>query len=293
MDLELIKAPPAAIIATSIFGHPVDLEKLKELRAKWPQVPILQDCCHSYDAKHKGVSVMDVGVASFFALNISKIINSVFGGMVLTDDPEIHRKLREFQKTKLKKPSRLLGLKRALYVWAAAFAFQDWFYGITKRLAKAGWLNRFVRYYDESKIDMPGDYLTAMTEVQARVGLVQLTKYDHIIEIRRKCARYYDESLTSIKEVILPPLDAGATYSHYVIRCGRARELIEFCFERGVELGEIIEYNVGDMKPYETSPTQAYPVARSFLNQTVNLPVCELSDAIKTVKLVREFFGVT
>jgi dTDP-4-amino-4,6-dideoxygalactose transaminase len=289
--LDDLSEPPGAIIATSIFGHPVNLDQLGEVRARWPDVPIIQDCCHSYDAKWQGRPVHKFGVASVFALNISKIINSIFGGMVLTDDQALYQKLIDYRSNYLRPHSITESIKRFFYLIASSLAFIDFVYGLTAFLARRGFLGSLVKYYDEHIINMPEDYLSQITPLQARVGLVQLTKYRQIVHTRKQCAALYADQLSGLKQLRLPPNNSGATYSHYVVECDEAAKLSEYCRLRGVQLGHLIEYNVGDMATYKHRPTGKYDVARGFVGRTLNLPLGDLSDAIAAIKAIKTYFS--
>jgi perosamine synthetase len=278
-----------AIVATSIFGHPVNLDKLDQVRKALPGIPVIQDCCHSYNCEWQGRSVQREGEASFFALNISKIINSVFGGMVLTDREDIYRDLLAFRERKLRSPSLGRSMYFLFYLIASSIAFIDTIYGITEWLSRKGLLAAYIKYYDESQIDMPKDYLTRMTPLQARVGLVQLRKFDEIIRVRRRCAELYHAELAHHRYLELPPARSGSTYSHYVVRTAEARPIKEFFLGEGVQLGEIIEYNVGDMTPYRSAPIGKYPVAGGFVGHTLNLPVCKFEDAKRVVRVFKKY----
>lgn len=278
-----------AIVATSIFGHPVDLGELERARNKFPQAAVIQDCCHSYNCSWNGREVQSDCNASFFALNISKIINSIFGGMVLTDDEELYRRLLAFRAEKLREPSLARSFYFFFYLIASTIAFTDLVFGFTEWLSRKGFLSHFIKYYDESKVDMPKDYLVRMSPLQARVGLVQLDKFDSIVKTRRMCAELYERHLRKFEFLELPPMVKGATYSHYVVRTNQASSIRDFFRENGVQLGEIIEYNVGDMTPYRGSPYGDYPVARAFVGRTLNLPLGKLADAERTIHLFRKY----
>jgi dTDP-4-amino-4,6-dideoxygalactose transaminase len=102
MDLDLAEAAigpnTGALIATSIFGHPVDLDRLDVITARHPNLVIIQDCAHSYAAEWRGRPVQQAGRASIFGINISKTATSIFGGMVTTDDADLATRLRELRK---------------------------------------------------------------------------------------------------------------------------------------------------------------------------------------------------
>jgi dTDP-4-amino-4,6-dideoxygalactose transaminase len=295
MDLDMAAAAitekTGAVIATSIFGYPVNLDKLEAIRKRYPHVKIIQDCAHSFAAEWQGKPVQQAGDAAIFGLNISKLITSVFGGMVTTDNSVLAARLREIRDQSIGPASFLKSLRRFFYLLAVYIAFWEPFYRLVNRLERSGFLDRFVRYYDESAIDMPNDYLEGLTSMEARVGLVQIRKYRSIIASRRKIASYYDTYLRGIDGLQLPPLVNGATYSHYV-PCSKSREPLEInaaC--RGVQLGRIIDYCIPSFSAYRsrTESNRRFEHAERYAAQAINLPVhVDTDKGAKVVSALRE-----
>lgn len=278
MDLDLaeeaITGKTGALIATSLFGYPVDLDRLAALRSRHPGILVIQDCAHSFAAEWQGRPVQQGGAAAIFGLNISKLLTSVFGGMVTTDDAELADRLRELRDREVRAPGAAKSLRRLLYLLAVYPAFLPLVYGLVNRLERSGWLNRFVRYYDQGKIEMPSDYLEGMTGVEARVGLAQLGKYRRLVERRRQAAAVYDRLLAKLPGLQRPPQVAGATYSHYVaLTAGRAPWLAAF-LDRGVQLGWLIEYCIPEMAAYRDCRylSRAH-LAEAWARRTINLPL--------------------
>lgn len=279
MDLDQAEAAitdrTAAIVATSIFGYPVDLDKLAAIRKKHPHIEIIQDCAHSYAAEWQGRPVQREGLAAIFGINISKIMTSIFGGMVTTDDDALNERLRALRDESLEPATFMKSLRRRLYLAAAYPAFWGPVYGLVNRLERSNLLDRFVKYYDEALIDMPEDHLAAMTGVEAAVGCVQVKRYPDLIEQRRRNAAFYNEHLQGIPQLQLPPLVAGATYSHFTVLVPDREALLASAIRRGVQLGELIEYCIPEMEAYrDRSGSQFdYSVASSFAQRSVNLPL--------------------
>ncbi len=281
MDLgaaaRLINERTGAIIPTSLFGHPVDLEELKRIRAAYPHVAILQDCGHSCMAQWRGEPVHRAGTAAMFALNVSKVMTSIFGGMLTTDDGELADRLREIRARRLAPATVMKGLGRLVYLAASIMAFSRPAYGLTNRLERVGVLDRFVKYYDPGTIDMPGDWLVGMAPVEARVGMVQLGKYRGMIEARRRYASYYRERLAPLSGIRFPDLpdEDGATFSQIVGFVQDRGAVMERARQGGVQLGEIVEYSIPDMPAYRpyTMEGQRWPKTRFFAQHVINLPV--------------------
>ena len=263
----------AAVIATSIFGYPVDLDALAAFQAAHPQVTVIQDCAHSFDAAWQGRPVQREGMAAIFGLNVSKLLCSIFGGMVSLDDKKLHEKLLQEREAMLSGPGLGKGLRRLAYVNAAWPAFWGPVYGLVNRLERSGRLNRHVQYYDEARIDMPADYLVAMTQVEARVGLANLKRYPRTLRLRQEAAAHYFDHLESRPECVLPPQVQGATYSHFTVLVDEREVLLEAALDRGVQLGQLIEYNIPEMSAYGSGPADVFPRSAGYSRRSVNLPV--------------------
>ena len=276
MDLNIVKQEinekTGAIIATSLFGYPVNLDRLDEIRKRYPNIYIIQDCAHSFAAKWDERPVQKEGIAALFGLNISKTLTSVFGGMITTDSEDIYQKLKTIRQQKLKKPGWGKGFRRLLYFLAVYPTFWEAAYGLINRMERSGLLNYFVKYYDEARIDMPSDYLERMCRIEARVGTANVSRYETIIKNRRKTAKYYFEHLTDKPDFRLPPEVESATYSHYVPLVDNRKHVVEHMRKNGIQIGELIEYSIPHMKAYENHKDGEYPNSLKCTQSTINLP---------------------
>ena len=296
MDLDMaeqaITGKTGALIATSLFGYPVDLDRLDQIRQRHPQVHVIQDCAHSFAAEWKERPVQREGIAALFGFNISKILTSIFGGMITTDDERLCQKLRSVSGQVLKPASWRKNLRRLLYLVTVYPTFCKPIYSIINHLERSGRLNNFVQYYDELKIDMPKDYLESMCGVEARVGAANVKRYEDIISTRRTAAKYYFENLSRIighangshhnispfsiiapGSFLLPPQVDGATYSHFVIQVSNRDQWLKKGIEKDVQLGWLIEYNIPEMISYGSHKPEEFPIAAQYSRTSVNLPV--------------------
>lgn len=279
MDLDLaeaaIRPDTRALIATSIFGHPVDLDRLAGLQQRHPGVMVIQDCAHSFIAEWRGKPVHRAGKAALFAMNASKMMTSIFGGMVTTDDGDLASKLVAERNREIVAPTFAKSMARALYLMALYPAFWPPLYGLTERLRQSGLLDRFTRYYSEDVIDMPSDYLIGMTNVEARVGLAQLRRLEGFVSARRAYADTYRRHLADLPALSWIHAPPGSSFSHIAARVANKSQVMADAFARGIQLGEIIEYSVPEMKAYrEMSAGQGpFAVSGQLARQTINLPV--------------------
>lgn len=288
--------PPAragALIATSIFGHPVDLDALDELRARYSDLPVIQDCAHSFLCSWRDRPVHRQGVAAFYGLNISKTVTSVFGGMVTTDNEALADRVRAERARMLRREGAAKSLMRFAYGMAAITAFTPAIFGLTHRLRSLGALDRFTRYYDEAVIDMPADHLDRLTDFEARVGTLATPRLQAHIEARRRYDSFYRQELAGHPAIYWIPRGEGTSVSHSAAMVARRDAVRRAAAARGVELGEVIEYSVPDMAAYRPylHPGQSFPVARQLAASTINLPTAtrfEPRMAEKVVAVMRD-----
>jgi perosamine synthetase len=94
MDLNMVedKITPRtkAIVPVHIYGHPTDMDPLRELAAKHG-IFVVEDAAESHGAEYKGRRTGGLGDAAGFSFYGNKIITTGEGGMVTTDNREIAR----------------------------------------------------------------------------------------------------------------------------------------------------------------------------------------------------------
>jgi dTDP-4-amino-4,6-dideoxygalactose transaminase len=277
MDLELcehvITNKTVAIIITSIFGHPIHTKQVELLKKKHPHLLIIQDCAHSFFAYDEGKPVHQVGDFAIFAFNISKMMTSIFGGMLTTNNKIYYEKLSEFSAVELKNPPKLKSFRRFIYMLSVYIAFNCLVYGIVNKIERLGLLNKFVKYFDPSIIDMPSDYLEGLTPFEGRVGAIQCDKLEIMQTHRKKIAGIYFKELNAIKEFQLPPQIEGVTYSHFVVVTTHAEQLCQFMLTKGVQLGELIDYNIPELPSYSEHTFLDNGIATKWPGNVINLPV--------------------
>lgn len=266
---EATNSKTIAIIATSIFGHPVNGDEFKSYRKDFPSITILQDCAHSFLANNSHKE----GLAAFFGLNISKIITSIFGGMVTTDDPKFAVKVRKEREEMLVDGGIIHEIKRSFYLIAVILSFIRPIYGVINFLERKNLLNRFVKYYDPYVIDLPKDSFNRMGGVESRIGLKQCGRYRKIVNHRRKIAEIYHKSLTGVLDFMMPPKHKNMTVSHFVIRTKYAQRLKAECLRNNVQLGELIDYDCSEIPIYINTKYYGTKKSKQFPRLVINLPV--------------------
>ena len=81
-----------AIIATHLFGNPCDVRATVTLAQKH-NIPVIEDCAQAFLSRRNGQLVGTVGRVGCFSLQQGKHITTGEGGLVVTNDSEIARRL--------------------------------------------------------------------------------------------------------------------------------------------------------------------------------------------------------
>ena len=300
MDLSLlekaINGRTKAIVGTTLFGYPYDVDRLRDIiKRSGKDILLVQDCAHSFGVEYKGKLLCDMGDAALFAFSITKELSAMYGGIITTNDENIHKKLKKYRDENFNEPSRLENLKMLSLFLTAYAAFFDPFYGITDFLERrTGLLDPITKYYDEEKINMPGDFMNKLPSINARIGSIQIDKYDEIKSKRLAVAEFYNKALEGLQGITPPVLMEGAKYLYCVSLVNDRERFIEYMRKKGVQIGKYIEYAIPYMKAYEKYRSGDYPNAYICGRDIVNLP-CHPSisegDQAKIAKYIAGYFA--
>lgn len=158
-----------AIVPVHYVGQPADLDPILELAAS-RGIAVLEDAAHAVGAEYKGRKIGSFPTTSVFSFHPNKNMTTGEGGMVVTENEPI------FEKASLLK---FHGMDK-----------ESW-----KRFAKSG-----TPRYD---VALPG-FKYNMMDIQAALGLHQLTRLESFLAERARLAARYDEALQDVVGLILP-----------------------------------------------------------------------------------------
>lgn len=83
----------AAIVPMHTYGHPVAMDSLMEVAAKY-KLPIVEDSAESLGSKYKGQHTGTFGLLGILSFNGNKVITTGGGGAILTNDDELARQAK-------------------------------------------------------------------------------------------------------------------------------------------------------------------------------------------------------
>ena len=81
-----------AILATHVYGNPCDVIKIEEI-AKKHNLKVIYDAAHAFGVKVNEKSVFEYGDISTCSLHATKLYHSVEGGLIITKDSNLLKKL--------------------------------------------------------------------------------------------------------------------------------------------------------------------------------------------------------
>src|SRR5690606_9217895 len=82
----------SAILATHVYGNPCDTELIEDI-AKANNLKVIYDGAHAFGVKHRGASVFEHADISICSLHATKLYHSVEGGLIVTKDAMLLKKL--------------------------------------------------------------------------------------------------------------------------------------------------------------------------------------------------------
>lgn len=167
------------IIATHLFGVPCDIENIVKI-AKDKNIVVIEDCAHGVGVKVGGVKVGNFGKAAFFSLETTKLINTLGGGMVTTNDYNLYASIK-YQLSSYRLPTKLEMLKKILRFFVHGLYSNR----ITFTLAVFPFI-RFLSIFDINLIQTYkklrrtrlDNYKIRFTGMQSVLGIKQLDEID-------------------------------------------------------------------------------------------------------------------
>lgn len=260
LERELAADPEISVVLpVSFAGLPHESGNIRRIAGKRI---VIEDACHAFGASYDCGRPVGCGAYSdmtVFSFHPVKPITTGEGGAVLTNDPELARRLRLLRNHGVERdPARILNDDQAF----DGEELRPW-------------------YYEQQMLG----FNYRITDIQAALGLSQLTKLDSFIERRRAIARRYDEAFSGLGEVVLPQAapDQRARSGHHLYlglfdfdRLGFSRS--EFIRRlRRHKVGSQVHYIPVYRQPYHaarrTRPPEHFLVMEQYYSRCLSLPI--------------------
>ena len=245
--LKKITSKTKAIIPVHYGGQPCDMKELLEI-AKDYKLHVVEDCAHSLGADYDGKKTGTFGAMGCFSFYPTKIITTLEGGMIITNDERFDKRLRTLREH---------GMSR----------------NALERENGATW------FYDV--VDLGYNY--RLTDPQAALGASQLKRVENGIRRRIRIAGYYDKELNAVGQGIVVPHRAhGRSHIFHLYtvkipesRGGSARnELFKKLANAGIQSS--VHYTPLHLMSFYKQfldKSDSFPVAEKIYNQILSLPL--------------------
>jgi dTDP-4-amino-4,6-dideoxygalactose transaminase len=238
-----------AIIPVHFAGMACEMDALLEL-ARAHHLRVVEDAAHAFPTRYRGRLVgtldSDITVFSFYA---NKTMTTGEGGMVVTRDPELARRIRLM---------RLHGISQDAFNRYVSKT-PAWFYEV-----------------------VAAGFKYNLTDIASAIGIEQLLKIDRFLQRREQLAARYDTALATLPLQLPPRPDPGSSHAWhlYVVRLASSArlgrdQLINELSRRGI--GTSVHFIPLHRQPYwrdtcQLSPAQ-FPVAEASFQSMLTLPL--------------------
>ncbi len=92
----LITAKTTCILPVHVYGNPCDVKALKRIADSYG-LQLFYDAAHAFAVKHNGESILNCGDLSMLSFHATKIFNTVEGGALITNDPEMKQRIDQLK----------------------------------------------------------------------------------------------------------------------------------------------------------------------------------------------------
>jgi dTDP-4-amino-4,6-dideoxygalactose transaminase len=301
LDIEDLKrkiSPKSKVlIIQHTFGLPSNLKEILEI-CKEKNLILIEDCAHSLGASFQGRKIGTFSKAAFFSFGRDKIISSVFGGMAITDDEIIGKRIEKFWE-KLETPSYFWILQQILYPILIELIIKPLFdfFGIGRRLLflfqKMKILSKAVSK-KEKEGEKPEHFPQKMPFALSLLAQNQFKKLERFNQHREKIAEIYEKELKGLN-VVLPKKKEGRVWMRYSLIFDFETEFLlkklsrnKIFLDDGWRKTPVVppDNNLEKMKYISGSCPQAEKVAKSILNLPTSINIT-IEDAKKIINFLK------
>jgi perosamine synthetase len=226
-----------ALIPVHMAGQPCDLDELHNI-ANEHGLYIIEDAAHALPSEYQGKRVGSQSAFTAFSFYATKTLTTGEGGMITTDDEGFAARMRVM---------RLHGISGD--AWKRYGKNGSWFYEVVEAGFK----------YNP-------------TDIQAALGLVQLTKCDAMSAARRRIAERYHSAFKDVGALEIPATkyDRTTSWHLYILRL----HLQQLRISRDAFINELKERGVGTSVHF--IPLHLHPFyQRAYAYQKGDFPVAE------------------
>ena len=206
-----------AIIPVHYTGQPCDMDRIEEI-AKKHNLIIIEDAAHALGASYKGKKIGSMSHMTCFSFHPVKPITTGEGGMVVTDDDELYKRLMLFRSHGITRDEELMTENQG------------------------GW------YYQQLELG----YNYRITDISCALGLSQMDKLNSFIARRKEIADAYDKAFAGVEGIKIPTrmADCESDWHLYMVKVKPERRQEIFHRLRQAGIGVNVHYIPVYKHPY-------------------------------------------
>ena len=239
---------PKIVVPVHFSGLPCNMAEIRRLSRQYGFF-VIEDASHAVGARYQDTAIGDCRYSDITVLSFHpvKIITTAEGGMALTQDAELARRMEMFRSHGMERePARFVDVPEGPWVY---------------EMQALGYNYR-------------------LTDLHAALGLSQLERLDPILAARVTVAARYDELLKHLPVLVpAPSPDRSSAWHLYVIELApgvrRSRGEV-FAAMRGVGVGVAVHYIPVHLQPYYRAlgfKAGDFPHAEAYYRHCITLPL--------------------
>lgn len=259
------------ILPVHLYGRPCLMDEIQDI-AKKNHLFIIEDAAHCIEGKYKDKKIGNIGDITTFSFYATKNLTTGEGGMITTNNDK----------------------------WAEEIKIKS-LHGISK--------NAFKRYSDEGyqhyETIYPG-YKYNMMDIQAALGIHQLTRVENNLKIREKHWKKYNSVFGKREEVIIPPEEKNIKHARHLYTILLRTEILKITRDEFLML--LTRENIGSGVHFTALHQQHFykrkygfkrgdfPCAEFISDRTISLPLSakltneDIEDIISAVKKILRYY---
>jgi len=234
-----------AILYVDYAGQPCEIKEIKEIAEEY-DLFLIEDACHALGAEYHGKKVGNFADVTVFSFHPVKHITTGEGGMVVTNDEDLYRKMCMLRNHGIDKSTMERFGEKASYIYDMKL------------------LGRNYR----------------MTDFQAALGISQLKKLESFIKRRQEIAKIYNEEFETITEITTPFVKPHVRHVWHIytpLLCEKIKRDEFFNFLRkegiGVNVHYIPIYKHSFYKKNFPTNEKNFPVTEDVFKRIITLPI--------------------
>lgn len=226
-----------AIIIQHTFGIVANIKEVKSF-AKEKNLVLIEDCAHSLGAECEGKKVGTFGDVSFFSFSRDKIISSVYGGMVITNNDVLAEKIENFKKG-LSLPNRYWILQQlfhpVLMNWPILPSYKTFGKYLLVIFQKTKILSKAVHWKEKRGLK-PGYFPKRMPNSLAILAQNQFKKIQRFNAHRKEIANFYIKELKDSEFNYYK--GENSIFLRFPVKHKKAHEIIKKAWKNNLLIGD-------------------------------------------------------